>query len=133
MVRVKMITKARKELMSALLKRKSELLATGDSIGVTEAEAVRGDDMDIAESMSKQEMSIVMRRRCSEELNMIDEALDKMHKGVYGVCESCEKSIGSKRLKVRPFVKYCIDCQEMMERRKGETAEPVLSKIGRFG
>ncbi len=128
-----MITKARKELMDALLKRKRELLATDDSISVTDTEILGGDEMDVAESMSKQEMSIAMRRRCSEELNMIDEALDKMHKGVYGTCESCEKQIGSKRLKARPFVKYCIDCQEMMERGKNDTAEPLLSKTGRFG
>jgi len=128
-----MITKARKELMSALLKRKRELLATGDSISATEAEALRGDEMDIAESLSKQEMSLAMRRRFSEELNMIDEALDKMRKGVYVVCENCEKSIGSKRLKARPFVKYCIDCQETLERRKDETAGPALYKMGRLG
>lgn len=128
-----MITKARKELMSALLKRRGELLATGDSISVAETEVLGGDEMDIAESMSKQELSIAMRRRQSEELNMIDEAVDKMRKGVYGACEGCEKPIGSKRLKARPFVKYCIDCQETMERRKNETAEPVLCKTERLG
>ncbi len=115
-----------KELMDALLKRREELIAlenhTGQK-GLENLDLGHGDDMDIAESVVEQEMSMTIRNRSSQEIILIDEALDKLHKGTYGICESCEQDIQTKRLKARPFVKFCIDCQTEME-RNAEEATP---------
>lgn len=45
----------------------------------------------------------------------IDEALDKIKDGTYGICEDCGEKIRAERLKVMPFAIYCRDCQEKRE------------------
>lgn len=116
--------KTHKDLMKALLKRKEELIALEEHAGHDRdnLELGHGDDMDIAESVVEQEMSMTIRNRSSREILLINEALEKMHKGSYGFCENCEQNIETKRLKARPFVKYCIDCQTEMERDGEESA-----------
>ena len=45
----------------------------------------------------------------------IDTALDKIRDGSYGICEECSGEIDEKRLRILPFARYCVDCQEMFE------------------
>ncbi|MDQ1748020.1 MAG: DnaK suppressor protein [Frankiaceae bacterium] len=40
----------------------------------------------------------------------IDAALDRLHDGTYGKCETCGRVIGQERLHARPAVTTCIDC-----------------------
>ncbi len=49
-------------------------------------------------------------------LRDIDAALDRMDKGVYGICAACEEPIAPRRLEVRPFSRYCIDCKQDIEK-----------------
>ena len=45
----------------------------------------------------------------------IDEALERIEKGGYGICEECEEPIGVERLKARPVTTLCIDCKSAQE------------------
>ncbi len=49
-------------------------------------------------------------------LNEIDDALKRIEEGIFGICQECEKQITMKRLKVIPYTRYCIKCQEGMEK-----------------
>jgi len=49
-------------------------------------------------------------------LQEVDEALDRIENGTYGVCEECGGPIGLKRLEVRPVAKYCVPCKTKLER-----------------
>jgi DnaK suppressor protein len=46
------------------------------------------------------------------QLRLIEEALDRIQSGDYGICLSCEESIPEKRLKALPWARYCVTCQE---------------------
>src|ERR1051326_5672215 len=46
------------------------------------------------------------------QLRLIEEALDRLHSGDYGICLSCEETIPEKRLKALPWARYCVVCQE---------------------
>jgi DnaK suppressor protein len=46
------------------------------------------------------------------QLRMIDEALDRLDSGDYGICLSCDQEIPGKRLVALPWAKYCVPCQE---------------------
>lgn len=46
----------------------------------------------------------------------IDEALRRLYKGVYGVCESCGQPIGRPRLLAIPQARLCLKCKEREER-----------------
>jgi DnaK suppressor protein len=50
-------------------------------------------------------------------LKDIDNTLDKMEKGTYGICEECEEKINEKRLEANPVARYCITCKRQMEEK----------------
>ena len=56
------------------------------------------------------------------QLNMIQGALDRIRSGNYGQCISCGDDINAKRLEAVPWTRYCINCQEKMEKGQLETA-----------
>lgn len=49
-------------------------------------------------------------------LTQIEEALERIEDEEYGVCTNCGNEIGAKRLEALPWVRYCINCQEMAEK-----------------
>jgi DnaK suppressor protein len=49
------------------------------------------------------------------EMREIDEALDRLEKNTYGICESCGGSIQLPRLRARPFARLCIECKRTEE------------------
>jgi RNA polymerase-binding protein DksA len=52
----------------------------------------------------------------SQRLQDIDDALDRISQGRFGTCEGCDEEIGKKRLEFVPAARYCIPCQEKLER-----------------
>lgn len=46
------------------------------------------------------------------QLRLIEEALDRLSSGDYGICLGCEEPIPEKRLRAIPWARYCIRCQE---------------------
>jgi len=51
-------------------------------------------------------------------LKEVDESLDRIENGTYGVCEECGGPISLKRLEVRPVAKYCVPCLTRLEKGK---------------
>jgi DnaK suppressor protein len=49
-------------------------------------------------------------------LRDIDNALDRIKKGVYGICKYCKKEIGEKRLLARPVANTCISCKTKLQK-----------------
>ncbi len=47
----------------------------------------------------------------------IDEALKRIARGTYGVCEMSEKNIPKARLEARPFARFTVECQSEIERK----------------
>ncbi len=50
-----------------------------------------------------------------EILKEIDEALDKIEAGTYGLCENCGGKIPLKRLRAKHSARYCLKCVQEME------------------
>lgn len=51
-------------------------------------------------------------------LQEVDESLDRIESGTYGICEECGEAIGLKRLEVRPVAKHCVSCKTKLEKGK---------------
>lgn len=47
----------------------------------------------------------------------VDEALMRIERNAFGVCESCETPIPLARLEILPFTRCCVDCQQKREGR----------------
>lgn len=78
------------------------------------------DPTDRATQESDRNFELRIRDRERKLINKINDALDRIDKGEFGVCEECGEDIGDARLKVRPVTTLCINCKmeaEQKERR----------------
>jgi DnaK suppressor protein len=70
---------------------------------------------DQASAVTDQNFMLRLKEREQRLLKKIDEALDRMTNGTFGVCESCGGDISIKRLKARPVTTLCIECKTKQE------------------
>ena len=75
-----------------------------------------GDVVDAALDSAQDEISSQLAEVESRELASIENALQRMREGQYGVCESCSCSIPMARLNALPYATLCINCQREQER-----------------
>ena len=59
-----------------------------------------------------------IKEREQQLLKKIDEALDRLSKNIYGICERCEEEIPYHRLKARPVTTLCIACKTLQEQEE---------------
>ena len=77
-----------------------------------------GDDQADAGSKTferEQELSIANNRR--DLLVQMERAMERLDKGTYGRCESCQQPIPKARLQAFPSATLCVKCKQREERR----------------
>ncbi|MGC3966810.1 MAG: TraR/DksA family transcriptional regulator [Pirellulales bacterium] len=89
----------------------------GDLSTLTELrEGTAGDAIDQALDSAHQELNSQLAEVESRELANIENALERMRDGQYGVCEGCNGKIPFARLSALPYATLCIECQREAER-----------------
>lgn len=73
------------------------------------------DEFDYAEVSSDSFKEGIIAQQQIKELAEIEDALKRINKGTYGVCEMCDESIALGRLRAKPFAKFCTPCREIYE------------------
>ena len=48
-------------------------------------------------------------------LQLVNEALERLKNGSYGLCVACQEEVQHKRLEAVPWARHCIECQEKQE------------------
>jgi len=79
-----------------------------------------GDIYDQASSERDRELGLLLGDREREKVRHIEEALQKIDDGEYGICEECEEEIPIGRLKVVPFARYCVKCKADIEKQQAQ-------------
>ena len=51
-------------------------------------------------------------------LESINRAIKKIENNKYGKCEMCNKNIDIRRLRAKPYARFCISCREVYEKQK---------------
>lgn len=51
-----------------------------------------------------------------QKIRDIDAALERVEAGEYGICLRCGEEIDPKRMSVRPFSRYCVECKTEVEK-----------------
>jgi DnaK suppressor protein len=75
-----------------------------------------GDIYDLASDERDRELDILISDRDREKIAEIDEALEKIKDGTYGICEECGTRIPKQRLMIMPFARLCVNCKSQMEK-----------------
>lgn len=83
----------------------------------------RSADLDTAQDIadrasSSYQKEFLFHQSSSERqtLQMVEGALNRIREGTFGECISCGNEINSKRLEAVPWTRYCIECQEKLEK-----------------
>ena len=113
------------ELRSSLIERKQRLAVTmgrlsGDAVNnnpreLGEISSLPSHLADLGTETFEQDKDLGLAERASAEIREIDQALERLKAGEYGVCESCEKPIPLERLRALPFATLCAVCKAQQE------------------
>jgi DnaK suppressor protein len=76
------------------------------------AHAERICEEDQAQNSLDEAVSLRLNGHEYIQLRQIQEALDRLQLGEFGMCLSCAEAIPAKRLQALPWAKYCVRCQE---------------------
>jgi DnaK suppressor protein len=104
-----------------LLKEREEIVGEVKQIFESSKEMGQDGIQDIgdeAANIYNKQVLLSLNENEQVRLKEVDEALDRIKTGSYGVCEECGGPISLKRIEVRPVAKYCVPCLTKLEKGK---------------
>ena len=119
------MTEDKKEIFKSLLTQQlNDLLYDVNKTvsDMAELDDTFPDTLDRAYAESERNFMLRIRERERKLIQKIQEAIDRLESGSYGICEECEEEISEARLMARPVTTLCIECkrrQEAEERLRG--------------
>lgn len=90
--------------------------ADGTREHMNDSAALFADPLDRASLESNRNFTLRLRDRERFLARKIQEALQRIEAGTFGICEECGEPIEKERLLARPVTTLCIDCKEEQER-----------------
>lgn len=82
---------------------------------MTEDREIYADPADRASAESDRAFILRLRDRDRKLIQKIDQALDRIEEGSFGICDDCGEGISIARLKARPVTTLCIKCKSKQE------------------
>ena len=101
----------RRDLIDRLRAQRGGTRSRADA--AADARAMAGDDR--AKADEEFDLGVAMEEREAAELLAIDEALQRVADGSYGLCLQCGASIPAARLHAQPTAARCVACQTLTE------------------
>ena len=80
------------------------------------------DSMDELVLANERDLTVERLNRETFLLRQVEDALDRIAAGEYGICLECEEPISAKRLAALPWAALCLSCQEAVDREPGDPA-----------
>ena len=112
----KMLMEKRRMILGDIGAMKAEATGTALSENAREPHNFDPDTGDISSDNHEQEITLdLLVGECSL-LREIDDALERIDKGTYGICLGTGKPISKARLQARPWARYCIEYARSLER-----------------
>ncbi|MDD3006853.1 MAG: TraR/DksA C4-type zinc finger protein [Candidatus Pacebacteria bacterium] len=75
-------------------------------------EQVGDSEEENADEVATYEEKLAIEHEMEDDLQDIDEALERIKNGTYGICTNCGQNIDAERLRAIPEAKFCIKCEE---------------------
>ena len=111
----KKLDQFRKKLEERQVELRRIVMRTAEDGRAADSEAAQ----DIADKAANSYNKEFLFHQSSSERNllqMVESSLDRIRQGNFGQCISCGEEINSKRLEAVPWTRYCIACQEKLEK-----------------
>ncbi|MBI2962537.1 MAG: TraR/DksA C4-type zinc finger protein [Deltaproteobacteria bacterium] len=107
----RMLASKREEIFAVLRREFGERLAE-DALTSQDEKIEIGDRSVVVLGQDLELERLEMRRR---ELRRADEALERLARGSYGLCDDCGAEIAEERLEILPFATRCVECARRKE------------------
>lgn len=114
----KRLLRNREELREEVRGQVSEAAELRDEGSADIADAGLTDDL--------REKLHLMSERQRERIFAIDEALERLDEGTYGLCADCEEPIDVHRLEAYPEARRCVECKEAAEKQERTRRGPGM-------
>jgi DnaK suppressor protein len=128
--RKKMDKKTLKEFENLLLQRKSRLITSiNGSLNALkddkeERNVLNIDDLgSAAKAVEEEDVACILAENESQELEFINEALNKIKNGTFGICDDCDDPIPLARLEALPNATLCLKCKIVSEKRASNNSK----------
>lgn len=77
------------------------------------------DPMDQILSLIDRESRLNYLENLAARYRAVTQALARINRGEYGICQECDEPIPARRLEAIPWAECCVACQERREREMG--------------
>ncbi|MFZ3123139.1 MAG: RNA polymerase-binding protein DksA [Thermodesulfovibrionales bacterium] len=104
------------EIRKKILRQRELLLAEArEALNALPGQTVFPDMGDQATAETDRNFMLRLRSREQKLIKKIDDALDRIDNGTFGICDDCGMEINIKRLDARPVTTLCMECKTQQE------------------
>ena len=75
-----------------------------------------GSQAAAASQVFEQQRDLALRDRATQQLALVDDALQRLDAGTFGTCQRCGQPIADARLEALPWAAHCIQCQSDIDK-----------------
>ena len=104
-----------KKYKAILLSKRDEIISSPERSTVVEEAMRTGDWVDHSSQENDLHVNLALKQTDTKLLRAIDEAVQRVDQGTFGICNDCEEPIAEGRLEAVPWTRVCIDCKEKQD------------------
>ncbi len=105
-----------REIKKILIAQKAALLDEAEeALSVLPGQTVFPDLGDQATAETERSFMLRLRGRERRLLKKIENAIERIEQGIFGICEKCGSEIDIRRIEARPVTTLCIECKIQQE------------------
>jgi DnaK suppressor protein len=101
-----------KRYKNILLEKKGDILGLPERPTVSDDVMRTGDWVDHSSQENDLHVNLALKQTDTKLLRAIEEALQRVEAGTYGICMDCEEPIPNARLDAVPWTRVCIQCKQ---------------------
>ncbi|HEX9654896.1 MAG TPA: TraR/DksA C4-type zinc finger protein [bacterium] len=114
----KILLSKREEILNNLGKLKEQEMTSTVKDSAGENSAYSFHMADVGTDNMEREKAFFFATQEGRFLYHIEQAIERIEKGTYGLCHECGKPIGKERLEAVPHARLCITCKSKEEKGK---------------
>lgn len=120
-----MLSKNKKEYFKQLLYERLDSLLKETDTPISDLMGPKDESLDFADrasAASNTDFALHIKERENKLILKIEEAIERLKDGTFGICDECGEEISEGRLRARPITTMCIKCkseEELKEKLRG--------------
>ena len=105
----------RREIVGSVTEMRDEALKQSRLDAAGDLSSMPIHMADIGTDNYQQEFALELMDSERKLLKKIDDALERIEKKTYGICQATEKPIARERLEAKPWARYCVEYAQKLE------------------